>query len=168
MKSKHNTSGQINAGAMADVAFLLLIFFMVATTLQREKAIAMHLPPLVEGPAQKVSEHKVLTLIINKNDEIMIEKKPVSDEVTAIIHTHLNAMIASQIKPIINVKMHPQSAYQTYLEVLSHVKKAIKQTKQSESEKRFGQPLEKLNRRQYARLNDICGIRIMEAEYADA
>ena len=49
---------------MADVAFLLLVFFMVATTLQRDKAISMKLPAAYDGPAKKVNEDEVLTLII--------------------------------------------------------------------------------------------------------
>lgn len=166
MKSKRKSTPSLNSGAMADVAFLLLIFFMVATTLQREKAIAMHLPPLQEGPAQKINEQTVLSILINQADQIMIENNQVNSEKTEVIATHLKTMIAKEIKPIINVKMHPESAYQTYLEMLSHIKKAIKQTKAAEAHILFEQPIEKLNRRQLAQLHKACGIRIMEAEYA--
>jgi len=151
---------------MADVAFLLLIFFMVATTLQREKAIAMHLPPLIEGPAQKVNEKTVLSILINQADQIMIENSEVNSNKTEVIATHLKTMISREIKPIINVKMHPESAYQTYLEMLSHIKKAITQAKTAEAQILFDQPMEKLNRRQLAQLHKACGIRVMEAEYS--
>lgn len=165
MRSKRKSTTTLNSGAMADVAFLLLIFFMVATTLQREKAIAMHLPPLLTGPAQRVPEKRVLSILINQHDEILIEENPTSTEKTKVIATHLKNMVSQQLKPIINIKMHPESEYQTYLEMLSHIKQAIKQTKVEKAIQLFDTPLEKLNRRQLTRLNQVCGIKIMEAEF---
>ena len=105
-----------------DVAFLLLVFFMVATTLQREKAISMKLPPAYDGPAQKVNEDEVLTLIINVDNDIMVEGDRVSEKYAEAITLHLKKLIHKNIKPIINIKMHPDSDYQTYLELLSSVR----------------------------------------------
>lgn len=163
MKKKRKTQS-INSGAMADVAFLLLIFFMVATTMQREKTIKMKLPPLIEGPAQKIHEDKVLTIIINLDNEVMIEGEHSTAFIEEKISKHLMQMIASRTKPIINVKMHPLSNYQSYLRMLSDVKKAIKMTKEEMSKTHFDSDLSKLTKEQYAQLNQLCGIRIMETE----
>ena len=86
---------------MADVAFLLLVFFMVATTLQRDKAISMKLPAAYDGPAKKVNEDEVLTLIINVDNEIMVESDRVSGKYDKAITHHLTKLIHKNIKPII-------------------------------------------------------------------
>lgn len=165
MKSKRRKNNPISSGAMADVAFLLLVFFMVATTLQRDKTIPMKLPPLVENsPPQQVNEKKVLTIMINGANEVMIENKISTNEIVTTIHQHLLIMIGQNIKPIINVKMHPDSNYESYLTMLSHIKKAINTTKEDLSKSLFNTTLDQISREQYLQLNKKCGIRIMEAE----
>ena len=163
MRKNRKTSGP-NSGAMADIAFLLLIFFMVATTFQREKSISMKLPPLVDGPPQKVLDKKVLTILINGANEVMIENDIANKDLSELVAKHLSKMIDLRIKPILNVKMHPQANYHSYLHVLSDIKAGIRITKGDIAEKRFGKSIEKLSSRQYKDLNAVCGIRIMEAE----
>lgn len=68
-------SGEINAGSMADIAFLLLIFFLVTTTMDVDTGISRKLPekqdPNVKPPVLK--EKNVFEVNINRNDEILIE-----------------------------------------------------------------------------------------------
>ncbi len=74
-----NTSGyrvtnSINASSMADIAFLLLIFFLVTTTILNDKGIMVQLPPYEENAAiTPVNEENILTVLINKNNELMVE-----------------------------------------------------------------------------------------------
>jgi biopolymer transport protein ExbD len=66
---------EINAGSMADIAFLLLIFFLVATTMDIDTGITRLLPPIVDQPLDdvKVKERNVLVVLINKDDQLMVE-----------------------------------------------------------------------------------------------
>ena len=68
---------EINAGSMADIAFLLLIFFLVATTMDVDTGITRLLPPMPEKDQQeeevKVRERNVLVVLINKDDQLMVE-----------------------------------------------------------------------------------------------
>jgi hypothetical protein len=70
---------EINAGSMADIAFLLLIFFIVATTMDHDTGITRILPPIpenqVENTSVKVKERNVLAVLINKDDQVMVEGK---------------------------------------------------------------------------------------------
>lgn len=164
MRRINRTTPTINPGTLADVAFLLLIFFMVVTTIQRHKAISMKLPPLVESPAQKISEDKVLTIMINAKNKIMIENKQISVDFDQLINKQLCMMIELKKKPIINVHMHPEANYQTYLEMLSEIKKGIRLAKAETALKLFDKNLKKLTREEYIQLTKVCGIRIMERE----
>ncbi len=66
---------EINAGSMADIAFLLLIFFLVATTMDVDSGITRKLPPWVVDQAQdlRVKERNVLIVLINKDNQLAVE-----------------------------------------------------------------------------------------------
>jgi len=67
---------EINAGSMADIAFLLLIFFLVATTMEVDGGIARKLPqkqPVNTPPPPKLKEKNVLQIAINRNDRLLVE-----------------------------------------------------------------------------------------------
>lgn len=72
---------EINAGSMADIAFLLLIFFLVATTMDIDSGISRLLPPMPEDEEQKddqeVRERNVFVVLINRNDQLFVEKEVV-------------------------------------------------------------------------------------------
>ncbi len=73
---------EINASSMADIAFLLLIFFLVTTTLHKEKVIEERLPQRVpEGQIPpKVLPKNVLEIVANRKDQILLEKEPAEIE----------------------------------------------------------------------------------------
>ncbi len=71
---------EINAGSMADIAFLLLIFFLVATTIPNDKGIVRKLPPkcLTEDCTIPAKERNVLRIFLNKNDELFVNNQLLS------------------------------------------------------------------------------------------
>ena len=66
----------VNAGSMADIAFLLLIFFLVTTTISNDKGILRKLPPIcpTEDCDLRLIERNVLRIAINKNGEVSVNK----------------------------------------------------------------------------------------------
>jgi len=70
--------GEINAGSMADIAFLLLIFFLVTTTMDFDQGIAKVLPqkPPVDMPPVILLDRNVLTIQANFNDEMLVDDEP--------------------------------------------------------------------------------------------
>jgi biopolymer transport protein ExbD len=68
-------TGEINAGSMADIAFLLLIFFLVATTMEVDAGINRNLPlkKEYENPPPPVPKRCILEINVNSNDELMVE-----------------------------------------------------------------------------------------------
>ena len=71
---------EINAGSMADIAFLLLIFFLVATTMDIDTGISRLLPPMPEDELEddpEVRERNVFVVLINKDDQLFVEREVV-------------------------------------------------------------------------------------------
>ena len=69
---------EINAGSMADIAFLLLIFFLVTTTMDQDIGILRQLPPPVPDDMEKPPEVKmrnVYEVLVNSNDQLLVEGK---------------------------------------------------------------------------------------------
>ncbi len=67
---------EVNAGSMADIAFLLLIFFLVTTTIASDTGINRKLPPKYDeelAPDSKIKQKNLFTVIVNKNNELLVE-----------------------------------------------------------------------------------------------
>ncbi len=69
---------EINAGSMADIAFLLLIFFLVTTTMDVDTGISRKLPPPLRGDEKPpdINERNIFTVLVNSRDRLLVEGKP--------------------------------------------------------------------------------------------
>ncbi|MCI5057652.1 MAG: biopolymer transporter ExbD [Flavobacteriales bacterium] len=68
---------EINAGSMADIAFLLLIFFLVTTTIDSDYGLMTLLPPPEEPDQDKIEfkERDVFVVLVNSNDQLLVENE---------------------------------------------------------------------------------------------
>jgi biopolymer transport protein ExbD len=68
---------EINAGSMADIAFLLLIFFLVTTTMDVDTGLTRKLPPMPEEPQEdldlKVKQRNIFQVLVNANNDLLVE-----------------------------------------------------------------------------------------------
>ena len=74
---KKRMSTEVNAGSMADIAFLLLIFYLVTTTIASDKGILNILPPKLDPnnppPEIDLNERNIFTILLNANDQLLVE-----------------------------------------------------------------------------------------------
>jgi len=69
-------NSEINAGSMADIAFLLLIFFLVTTTMDVDSGISRKLPEKSEDtPEVTIKEKNVLDITVNRNNQLLVENE---------------------------------------------------------------------------------------------
>lgn len=77
MARKHRDAPpEVNAGSMADIAFLLLIFFLVTTTIQTDQGINRKLPPIddtIKPEDNIIKEKNIFTVLINRKDQLLVE-----------------------------------------------------------------------------------------------
>lgn len=67
---------EVNAGSMADIAFLLLIFFLVTTTIETDSGINRKLPPtdeVVDPPV--IKQRNIFTVVVNKDNRLLVEEE---------------------------------------------------------------------------------------------
>src|SRR5574344_171134 len=90
---------QINASSQADIAFLLLVFFLVTTTMDVDKGLQRRLPPMQEKQQQqdvKINRRNVIIVKINSNDRILVGSQPmdvsqIKDKIVDRKSTRLNS-----------------------------------------------------------------------------
>lgn len=75
------TTPEIPNASMADIAFLLLTFFLVTTTIANDKGLSIQLPPPPEAvpPDVKVQERNIFKIQVNSSDALLVEGEPMSD-----------------------------------------------------------------------------------------
>ena len=69
---------EVNAGSMADIAFLLLIFFLVTTTIEQDNGITRKLPRWEDVPPPNppiIKKKNIFTVVVNKNDQMLVENE---------------------------------------------------------------------------------------------
>jgi len=110
---------EINSSSMADIAFLLLVFFLVTTTISMDKGISLVLP--AEGNEMEVNQKNIVNILINESGKILVDEKPrMMSEMKSLIERK----IGSNPNVIFSVQTHPRTKYQDYISVLDELKKA--------------------------------------------
>ncbi len=119
LENRKRHIGEIPTSSMADIAFLLLVFFLVTTTIDMDKGLGIVLP--AEGQETEVSKKNITNILINAQNKVMIDKEIV--EVSAIKLLIKQKLIANE-KLIVSLKTAPQTSYETYLKVVDQLKLA--------------------------------------------
>lgn len=121
---------EIPTAGMADIAFLLLIFFLVTTTINVDTGIGMTLPPKLD-PDQKpppVKERNLFKILVNAQGELLVEEEPASiGQLRQRVKNHVTNygddpdLAVSPDKAVISIKTDAQTPYDTYVQVLDEV-----------------------------------------------
>jgi len=110
---------EINSSSMADIAFLLLVFFLVTTTISMDKGISLVLP--AEGNEMEVNQKNIVNILINESGKILVDEKPkMINEIKSLVERK----IGSNPNVIFSVQTHPRTKYQDYISLLDELKKA--------------------------------------------
>ena len=122
---KSKVSDEIPSSSMADIAFLLLIFFLVTTTFPKDKGLAIVLPESEE--TVEVSQKNILHVIINPNGAVTIRRGESQQEQTVRpddVEAIWRQDVAQNENLIAAVKTHPETAYRFMIDVLDALQSA--------------------------------------------
>ncbi len=178
---------EINAGSMADIAFLLLIFFLVTTTMNVDTGITRILPPLPKNKNEKVDvkERNVLKVLINSHDLMLVNGKPATvkelpDRIIDFMSIHPNNPAYPQVrekfipalgrkvlmtKGLISLKNDRGTSYKMYIKVQDAIAKAFNEMKDQAAMKYYGLKYDQLLDPEKKKvINELVPIRVSEAE----
>ncbi|MDA3872184.1 MAG: biopolymer transporter ExbD [Candidatus Marinimicrobia bacterium] len=114
-KKKRET--EIPSSSMSDIAFLLLVFFLVVSTVDQDKGVQMVLPPT--GGELEINKKNITIVQINSEGKVLFD-----DEVVPLkqINVRTKNMITKNPKMIFSVQTDAKTKYQDYLSVIDQLK----------------------------------------------
>ncbi len=122
-KRESRVSPEIPTASMADIAFLLIVFFLVTTTMNQDKGLSLHLPPV--GETKEVRSKNILNVWINARDQLaFFENNQLTPIPTGQFQSQIKARMAENDKLIISVKTERGATYRTFVDVLDDLKMA--------------------------------------------
>ncbi len=123
---RNRASAEIGSGSMADIAFLLLIFFLVTTTMDTDKGIPMVLPE--RGGEAKINPKNIAKVVVNESGGILFDNKICEiNQLQELLEARLKERgLDSEGKPklIVSIKTSPLTEYDNYITVLDIVKES--------------------------------------------
>jgi len=179
--------GTYSAASMADIAFLLLIFFLVATTMDVDSGLSRKLPPMPPPDSQEnqneIKERNIFVVLINSNDQLMVEGLPMnihklrgeakeflanpSNKGNLPEKTLRDIPYFGQVavtKGIISLQNDRGTSYGMYIKVQNELAAAVNELRNELSQQKFGKKYDDLNKEQADAVSDIYPQIISEAE----
>lgn len=168
---------EINAGSMADIAFLLLVFFLVTTTIQTDTGVNTTLPPWNPNETKEyppIERRNLFDININSMDKIIVrsEEKEYTEIKDLLIQfvTNFGKSEVYSERPevvVVSIKNDNGTSYKTYLNVYNEIKAAYNVIWNAEADKTYGRSYDKLTKDEQAEVFKKFPLTISEAEPAN-
>ena len=195
MAKAKRKAGEINSSSMADIAFLLLIFFLVTTTMDVDQGMKRTLPPIADNEQQQddveLKERNVLMVNVSKEGRIMVgteeympadlnrrgDHSRMSREVLDFLSgidrsekksTEIELGISCEISQgVVSLKADNETKYNIYLQVQDELTHAFNVYRDMISVQAYGKPFEELNEIQAGNIRKAVPVKVSEAEPND-
>ncbi|MBT3611795.1 MAG: biopolymer transporter ExbD [Flavobacteriales bacterium] len=175
MASSRRGLPEINAGSMADIAFLLLIFFLVTTTMDVDTGIARKLPPMPEEELQEedpqIHAKNIYVVLINTNNQLLVEGElmdisQLRNGAKEFIDNNGRDANSSENpeKAIISLQNDRGTEYMTYIRVQNELAAAYNELRNKAALNKFGERYDNLNKTQKKKIRKMYPQKISEAE----
>lgn len=168
---------EINASSMADIAFLLLVFFLVTTTMDIDKGILVTLPPYTNEPPPddvQANARNVLEILVNAKDQLLVENELTDiSELKEITMKHVNnrgklpEFSDSPNDAIVSLKNDKSTTYKRYIEVYNEIRAGYNQLRDEFAKNKFGVEFKQLTDDQKRTVRDEYPLKLSEADQTD-
>ncbi|MBQ7998957.1 MAG: biopolymer transporter ExbD [Bacteroidales bacterium] len=189
MAIKRNAEG-INASSSADIAFLLLIFWLTTTTMNSDKGLQRRLPPMPDENQQqedvKVNRRNIIQVKINSNDRIIaggqiMEISEIKDKIVEFVTNPMNLETLPEkemkeiegfgqyavSKGVVSLQNDRGTSYNAYLQVQNELVKAFNEIRDDFAVKNYGKKYNALDEDKQKIIREAIPQSISEAEPKD-
>lgn len=191
MAGNKRKTPDINASSQADIAFLLLVFFLVATTMNTDKGLVRVLPPIppedVKVEDQKVNERNLLLVFVNASGQLMVGEEsmdirslkdkakefivnPLDDEnlpekkETEIEMPDGSKWTYNVSEGVVSLQTTRDTSYEIYIQVQNELTRAFNEVRNDVSQSKFGKAFADLSEDEKSVITKAVPLKISEAE----
>jgi biopolymer transport protein ExbD len=170
-KGKNNAP---NAGSMADIAFLLLIFFLTTATIELDQGISVKLPPPLAPNtiSPEIYKRNLLSVKLNFRDELLVRGEPLEikelkEEVKAFIMNPkgLEALSEDPAFALISLENDREASYGTYIALYNELKAAYNELWDESAMRHYGKPYAALAKASQQLIRNEIPLVISERDY---
>lgn len=178
---------EIPAASLADIAFMLLIFFLVTTTMDVDSGLERRLPQWVPPEQldedQQIKERNVFVVLVNRNNDLLVEGEYANignlrERAKEFMANPYNDKTLPEKEPkqvpyfgemmitkgVISLRNDLDTQYGTYIAVQNELVAAINELRDELSRQQFGKPYDELDMDQQNAVREVYPSRISEAE----
>lgn len=157
-------SPHIDSSSMADIAFLLLLFFLVTTTINVDTGIGMVLPPPLVEEAPPIRSRNQMNILVNAEGNVLMDDQLVSmEEVKPLLKTFINnygkdpELSVSPQNAVISILTQAETPYRIYIDMLDEVMGSYNELRNEASLSLYGTPFNglKKNSEQRQHIKDL-------------
>ncbi|MCH2449710.1 MAG: biopolymer transporter ExbD [Gracilimonas sp.] len=178
IKKRKREEAEINGSSMADIAFLLLIFFLVTTTINVDTGIGLVLPPPLEDEEPPpIRQRNLMNILVNAEGRILMDEEPyqISEVKSRLIEFIKNPnndpdLAETPELAIVSIKTQRETPYRIYVNMLDEVMGAYKDLRDEASRANYGVPYGALDEDspQQQQIQDMYPKKISIAEPGDS
>ncbi|HYX10306.1 MAG TPA: biopolymer transporter ExbD [Bacteroidales bacterium] len=170
IKKRKLGEAQIPTSSMADIAFLLLLFFLVSTNINVDTGIGLTLPeyiPPEEREFVEISSDRMAALLINENGDVLLDGNiiaipQIKDNLKERITSKIN--LPSNKKLVVSVKTDKKTIYNLYIQALDQVKGAYAEVREAYAKSQYGKSMDELTPEETKDVRDKIPVIISIAE----
>ena len=163
IKRRKHIVPALNTTSTADISFMLLIFFLVASSMDVDKGLLRQLPPAdtKEEPLEvDVSKERLMELKITGDNQLLLDGQPV--EVNGLRNRVAEFVSRVGSKHLISIDADPNSSYETYFKMQNEIVVAYAMVRNELAKRKFGQPLSRLTNEKRDEVKALLPQRIAE------
>ncbi len=181
---------EINAGSMADIAFLLLIFYLVSTTMNVDSGLQRMLPPYIDPSEQqqtnKVNKRNTLLVLVDAHDRLMVQSQIAQvEDLNGIVkefilnpqdREDMPEKVMEKIdligeypvgKGLVSLQNDRATSYDMYMRVQNELVRAFNELRDDLAADKFGRKFDELSDDEKKAIQTAIPLRISEAEPRD-
>ncbi|MBQ0029118.1 MAG: biopolymer transporter ExbD [Paludibacteraceae bacterium] len=180
---------EINASSMADISFLLLVFFLVTTTMATDEGLSRVLPPMKDPNQEQqkvdIKPRNIMEVLVNSNDKLMVNGEEMDvlqlkNEAKRFISTNGNDETLPEVEPVeipelggtfpvatahvISLQNDRGTSYEKYIAVQNELVAAYDELRDAKAMEKFRKPYSELDEDKQKAIKTLYPQRLSEAE----
>ena len=162
-RNKRRLVPSLNTTSTADISFMLLIFFLVTTSMDLDKGLRRVLPPVDNQQQQQetnIDKDKLMAITITDADSAFVDGKPLEMKT---LRKQVRDFVARVGKShLITINAQPMSSYDTYFKIQNEIVAAYADIRNGIALKKYSKPYSKLSAKELEVVKNMCPQRISE------